>query len=295
VDELVARGHLVRVMDDLTTGSLLNLRSVEDKIEFIHGSVLDEGLFERAAYGCGSVFHLAAVASVVESERDPSRTWAVNVRGTQNAILACKAQNAGLVFSSSAAVYGDPDELPIKESTQPTPISRYGKQKCEAEKLVLTSGVPSAIFRFFNIYGPRQDPASPYSGVISLFMRSAMNSSPINVFGDGDQTRDFVYIGDIVRALISAQSIAEPGRTPLNLGTGLETPIRDLARKIVELTGSISTLQFAQHREGDIRRSVADVSLVSEVLRWQAATDLSTGLTATLADLRRSPSPLSPA
>jgi len=292
VDALVADGHHVRVLDDLSTGSLINLQSVEDKIEFIHGSILEDGLLGRAADGCRAVFHLAAIASVVEAERDPERTQAVNVGGTLKAVEACRQHGAALVFSSSAAVYGDPDELPVHEDMPLNPISRYGHQKLEGERLVSDSGVPCTMFRFFNVYGPRQDPASPYSGVISLFMRSAMNLSPIYVFGDGYQTRDFVYIGDIVKAMVSALSFAKPGSSPLNLGTGLETPIRELARIIIELTGSPSILQFSEHREGDIQRSVADVALVRKMLGWQAMTNLSDGLKATLADLRRSPSPL---
>jgi len=209
VEALIERGERVRVLDDFSTGRRENLAAVADHIELLEGDVADPEIAERAVAGCDYVLHLAAIASVQASLKAPRHTHRVNVDGTLNVLDA--AQRAGVrrvVFASSAAVYGDHTALPLREELPPRPLSPYAASKAVGEAYCCafhaSYSLPTVALRFFNVYGPRQDPASPYSGVISIFAaRMARGECPV-IYGDGKQTRDFVYVADVVRAMLLA-------------------------------------------------------------------------------------------
>jgi UDP-glucose 4-epimerase len=291
VDALVERGDEVRVLDDLSTGNLGNLAQSIGRIEFIKGSILDDALTAEAAGGCTGIFHLAAVVSVQESIECPIPVHQTNSLGTLIVLEAARRANASVVFSSSAAVYGDDPQLPKREDMQTAPISPYGIQKLAGEHYVRTysllHGIGGCSLRYFNIYGPRQNPSSPYSGVISKFVDAALAGEPLTIFGDGKQTRDFVFVGDVVQANLSAMDSANARGLSLNVGTGIETNLIRLANEIVAAAGSSSQIRHSEAKAGDILRSVSDPSATERILGFKAAVSLEHGLGMTVESLSR--------
>jgi UDP-glucose 4-epimerase len=233
------------------------------------------------------IVHLAAQVSVVASVANPLVDMQVNYGGTLHVMEYARATGVKkVVFASSAAVYGDVETMPVGEDTPTRPLSPYGIDKLASELALdyyaAVHGIPTTALRFFNVYGPRQDPSSPYSGVISIFADRARAGKQLTIFGDGGQTRDFVYVGDVVRAITSALGDGN-NRLVANVGTGGEITVLELARTIARLCGGTSTIDHAPARSGEIYRSRARVDRLRDALGVVAETALETGLRATLA------------
>jgi len=257
--ELVKDNDVV-IIDNLYTGKEENVPPGAKlvKVDIRNHSAVAE-LISSADY----VFHEAAQVSVVESIRDPVFTEEVNVLGTLNILKAILDGNGKLVFASSAAVYGDNPNLPLKESERPKPLSPYGVTKATAEEYLRVYhelyGLPIVALRYFNVFGPRQG-SNQYAGVISIFINRALKNEPLFIYGDGKQTRDFIYVKDVVRAnLLVAESRRANGRV-FNVATGRQTTVLELARRVIEITGANSQIVFDKPRPGDIRHSLADIS-----------------------------------
>lgn len=283
VDALLDAGARVRVLDDLSTGRLANLPGQHQRLEFIRGDIGDGAFVERCAEAVDCIVHLAAVASVQSSVEQPVRTHQTNFDGTLNVLEA--ARSAGVrrvIYASSAAVYGDCAAVPVAEDAVLSPLTPYAADKLAGEHYLrfyaLRYGISATAFRFFNIYGPRQDPSSPYSGVISIFTDRARANLPITVFGDGEQTRDFVYVGDLVKILAAAVGRNPPGFQIVNVGGGRQVSLLDLLNTIEALLGRPIMREHAESRPGDILHSCADVRRLSELYGLVPSAPLSEGL-----------------
>jgi UDP-glucose 4-epimerase len=285
---LLRHGHRVRVLDDLSTGKLANLA---DGAVLIKGDIRDADAVSAAMAGCDGCFHLAAIASVERSIEAWVETHRVNLTGTLQIFEAARRAGRGggaipVVYASSAAVYGDQGSRAIGEDALPRPTSAYGADKlaCEHHARVATTvhGVPTTGLRFFNVYGPRQDPRSPYSGVISVFSDRIGSSRPVTIFGDGEQTRDFVYVADVVRALMLAQETVSDEPKVVNVCTGRSTSVRALAEEIAGSLGCRPLIEHGPPRHGEIRHSLGDPTAADRTLRFAAVTSLRDGLAATV-------------
>jgi UDP-glucose 4-epimerase len=276
VDALVARGYDVTVLDDLSSGSRANLTQAATLIE---GDVADAALVNRLVQQSDAIIHLAAIASVQVCEAEPARAERTNVTGTENIFAAAK-HGVPVVYASSAAVYGDNPNLPLAESATPQPLGNYGRQKLENEAIAqrYAAQVPSVGLRFFNVYGPRQDPRSPYSGVISIFAAKSQLGEPLAFFGDGEQTRDFIYVGDLVQLILAGRDDAKSGARVFNGCTGRATSLKQLAAAIGEAVGEPITTTHAPARAGDIRHSLGDPTQAHAALGFTATTTLIEGL-----------------
>lgn len=288
VDALVLRGDQVRVLDDFSTGHDKNLVASRLHAEVIHGSILDMDVLVDAVKGCAGIFHLAAVVSVPRSITEPRFVHDVNSTGTLQVLEAARTEGAKVVLSSSAAVYGQPATSVLTEDTPTKPISPYGVQKLSLEGYAQSYselfGISIANLRYFNVYGPRQDPTSPYSGVISIFLDRIRSGLPLTIFGDGLQTRDFVYVEDVVRANLLAMGTSRPSLT-LNVGTGRSSTLNELVEALFEVTGNRVDVNYEATRAGDIRESVCSIELINEALGFEPEIDLKTGLARTFASL----------
>ena len=286
---LRARGDDVVVLDDLSSGRLENLAP---GARLIRGSITDGTIVAAALDGVDGCFHLAAIASVERAVQDWRGTHAVNLTGTIVLLDAISRRKAGavpFVYASSAAVYGDGAALPITEDGTKAPLSPYGADKygCELQAAVASRlhGISTVGFRFFNVYGPRQHPRSPYSGVISIFGDRLLRGEPVTIFGDGGQTRDFVFVRDVVAALLRGMMAppAPPAAAVYNVCTGRPTSVLDLARLIGELAGNATPPKLAAARSGEIRHSVGSPAALAAGLGVFARTSLRVGLAETLA------------
>ncbi len=253
------RDNEVIIIDNLYTGREEN---VPPGAKLVRADIRDYGVIAGLISNADYVFHEAAQVSVVESVRDPVSTEEVNVIGTLNILKALLEGHGKLVFASSAAVYGDNPNLPLRETERPRPLSPYGVTKATGEEYLRVFhelyGLPVVALRYFNVFGPRQS-ANQYAGVISIFINRALNSEPLVIYGDGKQTRDFIYVKDVVKAnLIAAESRRANGRV-FNVATGKETSILELATRVIEITGANSPIIFDKPRPGDIRHSLADI------------------------------------
>lgn len=272
VDALVARGYAVRVLDNLSTGKRSNLPD-DASVELIVGDVADAQTVQRALVGCRAVVHLAAVASVQASVDDPVGTHQSNLVGTLNLCEAMREQGVRrVVFASSAAIYGNNGEgSPISEDTPKAPLTPYAADKLASEHYLSfyqrQHGLEPVVFRFFNIFGPRQDPSSPYSGVISIFTERAQKGLPISVFGDGEQTRDFLYVGDLVELLIQALESSDVREGAVNVGLNRATSLNQLLEAVRDVLGSLPEVSYQAARSGDIRHSRADNTRLLERYR----------------------------
>lgn len=280
-DALLAQGFAVRVLDDLSSGKRENLDS---RVELIVGDVADSALLRQAVRGCQAVVHLAAVASVQASVEDPVSTHRSNFIGTLNLCEAMRIEGIRRVlFASSAAVYGQNGEgMAVSEDTVKAPLTPYASDKLASEYYLdfyrREHALEPAIFRFFNVYGPRQDPLSPYSGVISIFAQRAVERLPITVFGDGEQTRDFIYVGDLVKLLVQALLAEDVAESAINVGLDRSTSLNQLLAEIGALTGGLPQITYAAPRAGDIRHSRADNRRLLARYTLDESTPLSIGL-----------------
>ncbi len=287
VHALAARGDRVRVLDDLSTGKLTNLDGAPGDVGVVRGSVADAATVERAVRGIELVFHEAAIASVPKSVEDPLATHAACVTGTLNVLDA--ARRAGVrrvVYAASSAAYGDTPVSAKRETDLPAPISPYGAAKLAAEYYCqawsATYGIETVCLRYFNIFGPRQDPSNPYSGVISLFITALLNGRQPTIFGDGLQSRDFCYIGNVVQAnLLAAEKPGVSGGV-FNIGSGRATTLLELLETLGRLIGVKPQPQFADPRAGDIRESLADITQARKGLGYEPSVGLEEGLAQTV-------------
>jgi UDP-glucose 4-epimerase len=293
VDRLVAAGCRVVVLDDFSTGRRDNLArwAGDRRVEIVEADVAEDLSEPLAAGGFDAVVHLAARAAAARSVEDPLGDLRVNYAGTARVLAYARQSGINkVVFASSSAVYGDAVDLPIPEEAAMRPLSPYGVNKLASERLLdcygSICGLSWTALRFFNVYGPRQQPGSPYSGVISAFARQAFAGEPLTIDGDGQQTRDFVFVGDVAEALVSACLDRAGEGWILNLGTGVETSIDRLARLILELSGGHSACRYGPSRAGDIRRSVARIERAGQALAYVPKFPLRDGLTRTLRWLR---------
>jgi nucleoside-diphosphate-sugar epimerase len=283
VDALVSAGCKVTVLDNLSTGNLLNLGPLTDQITFYKNDIRQLEMLEKAAEGCDVIFHLAAVVAVQQTISNPVESTMINDIGTLNVLEAARAKNVRrVVLASSCAVYGDDPRLPKLETMTPRPASPYAVHKLSAEHYARVYfelfGLETVSLRFFNVYGPRQDPSSPYSGVISIFMaKAASNQVPV-IYGDGNQSRDFVYVKDVVKANLLAAGADNLAGNVLNIGSGSYVLINRLWELIASLGGQRLAPKYEPARNGDILHSVAGMELTRSILNFKNDFTLEQGL-----------------
>jgi nucleoside-diphosphate-sugar epimerase len=286
VDELVRRGHSVVVLDDLSSGKEDNLAEIRNKITFIKGSITDIEMVRKAMYEAEYVLHLAARTSVPRSVKDPIETNKINIDGTLNVLVAAKELKVKrVVFAASSSAYGETPTLPKVETMQPMPISPYGVTKYVGELYGQTFGrcygLENVALRYFNIFGPRQDPASPYSGVLAKFCTSFLEDTQPLVFGDGEQTRDFTYVENAVQAnLLACEAPSVSGKV-FNVGVGGRVSLNEVLRELGKITGKTLEAKYGPPRDGDIRDSQADISQAREVLGYDPQVSFEEGLART--------------
>lgn len=280
-DALLRHGDSVRVLDDLSTGSRDNL---PPDTPLTQADVADADAVRAAVADVDGVFHLAAIASVQRGITDWLGNHRANLTGTITLFDAIRRRgtHVPVVYASSAAVYGDCATVPIHETAERRPLSAYGADKyaCELHAHVAchVHAIPTTGLRFFNVYGPRQDPHSPYSGVISIFSERVARDAPIDIFGDGGQTRDFIYVADVVTALMTAMNHPSTASPVFNVCTGTPTSVLELARAIADLAGAQPDIRHHPPRPGDIRRSVGVPDRARTALGFRAAMPLRDGL-----------------
>ena len=274
VRRLSARGA-VSVLDDLSSGKVENLAGVDCTL--FQGSILDTSPLTKACAGVTHVFHLAALVSVPESVSHPARCHEINVEGTRR-VLAAAAQAGAkrFVLASSCAVYGDEPTMPKTETSPTAPASPYAESKLAGEKLCAQAPLPCVALRFFNVYGPRQDPRGPYAAAVPRFLEAARAGNPLTIFGDGHQTRDFVYVEDITAALEHA-ALTPDMTGSFNVASGQSVSVLHLAELILSFTGLRSKIQHAPARPGDILHSSASIEKIRST-GWNPSFDLATGL-----------------
>lgn len=287
VRELVRRGERVRVLDNLSTGRADRLADLRDDIEFIDGDLRDASAVQSAVDGVDAIFHQAAEASVPRSIADPAGTYAINVDGTLALMLAARDAGARrFVFASSSAVYGNDPEMPKRESMMPAPISPYASSKLAGEGLcqVFTAayGLESVALRYFNVFGPGQDPNSAYAAVIPKFIDMLGKGESPRIFGDGEQSRDFVFVEDVVRAnILASESDAAVGGV-FNIASGEAITLNEMLKVIGRLTGGIPSADYQPERAGDVRHSLADITRARTTLGFAPSISFEEGLRRTI-------------
>jgi UDP-glucose 4-epimerase len=299
VDALLAEGHVVSVLDDLSTGRTGNLQAAA---RLTVGCVTDAGVVAQASEQVEGIFHLAAIASVARSNDEWLWTHRVNQSGTVTVLDVARERRLPVVYASSAAVYGAQAKLPLAETLPPAPLTAYGADKLGSELhgrvAAAIHGICTAGLRLFNVYGPRQRPRSPYSGVISIFVDRVCRGLPLTLHGDGRQTRDFVYVGDVVRAFSLAMGHCR--REPVaeavvaNVCTGHGTAIAALAARLMAGAGRSVAVERSAARAGDIAVSVGDPALAAALFGFRATTPLDAGLAALLAASEHAPAVYAP-
>jgi nucleoside-diphosphate-sugar epimerase len=283
VQELVRCGHEVVVLDNLSTGRESNLSEVRDQFEFIHGSITELEKVRAACQGVDYVLHLAARTSVPRSMKEPVETHYVNVDGTLNVLLAARdAQVRRVVFSASSSVYGETPTLPKRETMTPAPISPYGVTKLMGEVygrlFHRIYGLEFVALRYFNIFGPRQDPDSPYSGVLSRFNAAFLEGREPTIYGDGQQSRDFTFVANAVQANLLACTAQNVAGLVFNIGTGNRYTLNQTLQMLGKITGRSGNAQYTPPRNGDILHSQADISEAREKLGYNPRVEFEEGL-----------------
>jgi UDP-glucose 4-epimerase len=287
VERLVSRGDQVRILDNFSTGKLEHLNAVRENIQVVEGDIADSPAVAQAVESVEVVFHQAAVASVPQSIDDPQTTVTTNITGTLNLLIA--ARDAGcrrVVFASSSAVYGDAPEIPVTEDMPPNPLSPYAISKLTGEQLcrVFTRvyGLETVALRYFNVFGPRQDPASAYAAVIPLFLRALRSSEAPVIYGDGDQTRDFTFIDSVVDANLRAATANEIAGRVFNVASGRAVSVNALLAQMARLADVEAHARYVPARPGEIRHSVADITAAREGFGYHVLVGLEEGLRRTI-------------
>jgi nucleoside-diphosphate-sugar epimerase len=286
VDELVRRGHSVVVLDDLSSGKEDNLAEMRNKITLIKSSITDIEVVRKAMYEAEYVLHLAARTSVPRSVKDPIETNKINIDGTLNVLVSAKELKVKrVVLAASSSAYGETPTLPKVETMQPQPISPYGVTKYVGELYAQTFGrcygLENVALRYFNIFGPRQDPSSPYSGVLAKFCTAYLEDTQPVVFGDGEQTRDFTYVDNAVQANLLACEAPNVSGKVFNVGVGGRVSLNDVLRELGKITGKTLEAKYEPPRDGDIRDSQADISQAREFLGYAPQVTFEDGLVRT--------------
>jgi nucleoside-diphosphate-sugar epimerase len=283
VDELVRRGHSVVVLDDLSAGKEENLSFSRAKITFVRGSISDLETCQKAFQEADYVIHLAARTSVPRSVKDPIESNRVNVDGTLNVLVAardCKVRR--IVFAASSSAYGETPTLPKREDMQPSPISPYGVTKLVGEMYLQvfgrSYGLENVSLRFFNVFGPRQDPTSQYSGVLSRFMLAMLDGASPVVYGDGEQSRDFTYITNVVDAVLRACEAPGASGMVFNVGTASRITLNQTLKLLEKISGKPIHARYDPPRSGDILHSQADISSGERVLGYKPSVQFEEGL-----------------
>jgi nucleoside-diphosphate-sugar epimerase len=292
---LLKQGHRVRVLDNFSTGRRENLIFDETYplLEMIEGDIRDLGVCRKAMQGIEVVFHEAALPSVQQSVEDPSHSNSVNAGGTLNILLAARDEGVRkVVYASSCAIYGDDPVLPKKEEMSPSPLSPYALQKYVGEKycqlFFQLYGLETLSLRYFNIFGPKQDPSSVYSGVIARFISALVEGVPPTVYGDGEQSRDFTYVGNVVQANLLAMSAPRLRGEVINIGCGKRTSLNELLNVLKKIFRSQVRPVYQEARMGDVRHSVADIQKARTLLNFSPREDIEIGLKKTVEYFRES-------
>jgi nucleoside-diphosphate-sugar epimerase len=285
-EELVRRGHRVRVADSLITGKRVNLSHVP-QVEFLEGDLADLDFAQRAVAGCDYVLHQAAIPSVPRSVKDPIASHRANVDATLNVLVA--ARDAGvrrLVFAGSSSAYGNTPTLPKHEDMPTSPLSPYALQKVIGEQYLqmftALYGLETVSIRYFNVFGPRQDPGSPYSGVISVFATALLDNRPPTIYGDGEQTRDFTYISNVVDGVLRACDAPGASGEIINVATGGRISLNTLFETMKTLAGADVVPIYAEPRAGDVRDSQADIRKAKRLLGYEPTVSFEDGLRQTV-------------
>jgi len=283
VRALLERGDRVRVLDNFSTGNRDNLAGLEDDIEIVEGDLRSYERVHNAVRGVEVIFHQGALPSVPRSVQDPLTTGAVNVDGTLNVLLAARDESVGrVVFASSSSVYGNSGTLPRQESQTPDPISPYAVAKLAAERYCVSFfrvyGLETVALRYFNVFGERQDPLSQYAAVVPRFVTAIAERRPVPIHGDGTQSRDFTYVGNVVAANLLAAEAPGVGGAVLNVATGQQASVNELADAIGDALGLPVEKEYLPTRAGDVRDSWADVSEAARLLGYTTRVDLAEGL-----------------
>ena len=283
VRALVERGDNVRVLENFATGNRANLAELAGDLEVVEGELRSYERVHAATRGVEVVFHQGALPSVPRSVQDPLTTSAVNVEGTLNVLLAARDEGIRrVVFASSSSVYGNSDELPRVETQSPDPISPYGVSKLAAERYCVSFArvypIETVALRYFNVFGPNQDPTSQYAAVVPRFVTAIADRRPVTVYGDGEQRRDFTFVSNVVEANLLAADADGVSGSVFNVATGRGTSVNELADTIGAVLGKEAEREHEKARSGDVRDSWADVAHAQELLGWQPRVDLETGL-----------------
>jgi len=283
VDRLLADGHEVVVLDDFSTGHRHNLPENHAALTIVEGDISNPDTVKKCMAGIDWVFHKAAVASVPKTVNDPVGSSAVNYQGTLNLLEAARNNNVKrFVFASSAALYGDEPTLPKVETMCPVTLSPYAVDKLASEfacgMYTKLYGLETVCLRYFNVYGPKQDPSSPYSGVISIFTDKLKNKETPSIFGDGEQTRDFVFVSDVVEANMKAISAEDGIGEYYNIATGNKITLNELLKTLCDIYDIGFNVNYGEARQGDIKESYAVIDKAIEKLKWKPAVELGQGL-----------------
>lgn len=284
--ELVRRGHRVRVVDSLITGKRRNLAHLP-QVEFLEGDLAQAGVAARAVDGMDYVLHQAAIPSVPRSVADPITSNQANIDASLNVLVAARdARVKRLVYAGSSSAYGDTPTLPKREDMPADPLSPYALQKLVAEQycqmFTRLYGFETVTIRYFNVFGPRQDPGSPYSGVISLFSTALLEGRQPTIYGDGEQTRDFTFVANVVDGVLRACEAPQAAGEVINVATGGRISLNELLRTMNRIVGTDITATYAPARTGDVRDSQADITKARKLLGYEPSVDLETGLRDTL-------------
>ena len=290
-EELIRRGERVRVVDSLITGHRANLAHVQG-VDFVEGDLAELEIAKRAVRGVDYVLHQAAIPSVPRSVDDPITSNRANIDSTLNVLVA--ARDAGVkrvVYAGSSSAYGNTPTLPKHEDMPPNPLSPYALQKLVGEQYMqmftTLYGLETVTIRYFNVFGPRQDPSSPYSGVISLFARALLENKAPTIYGDGEQTRDFTYVANVVDGVLRAVTAPAASGHVINVATGTSISLNRLFQVVRQLTGSRADVQYAAPRSGDVKDSLADITKARNLLGYSPSVSFEEGLKNTVEWYRR--------
>jgi UDP-glucose 4-epimerase len=285
----IYKDNEVVVIDDISTGKLENVKDLvkNQEITLVKGDIMDLDLLKKTFLNADYIFHFASIPSVIMSVKEPRLTNEVNITGTMNVLIGAKENGVKkVIFASSAAVYGNIPTVPLNEDMSPLPDSPYGAQKLGGEHYLRVFyevyGIPATSLRFFNVFGPKQDPSSEYSPVIPKFINNLKKNTPPVIFGDGKQTRDFIFVEDVVTANIMAAENNTSNGKSINIACGMETTVNDLAHKIKDIMGKEIEPEHSEPKEGEIIRSFADITCAKTLLNFEPKFSLEEGLKTTI-------------